>query len=125
MDHKTPFIADDRRDRVSGTDLGALDSISRKTGDTGIDRDLTHGPHGLDERSRRPSTSPRHTPDHGVAASLDARRHHPSGGAKQLVSTLRQRHPRWPWPARSTVCDLHSAPRKLRLATFFLLVFWP
>jgi putative transposase len=107
MDQQTPFIADDLRDRLSVTELGALYSISRKTGYQWIDRYLTHGPQGLEERSRRPSTSPRHTPDH-VVAILDARRHHPSWGAKKLLSILSQRHPRWPWPARSTVCDILS-----------------
>jgi putative transposase len=106
MDQKTPFIADDLRDRRSMTELCERYSVSRKTGDTWVDRDLTHGPQDLEERSRRPSTSPRHTPDDVVAASLEARPRHPSWGAKKLVSILRTRHPRWPWPARSTVCDL-------------------
>ena len=39
---------------------------------------------------------------------LEARRRHPSWGAKQLGSIVCQRHPRWPWPARSTVCDMLS-----------------
>ena len=108
MDQSTPFIAADLRDRLSVTERCALYGVSRKTGDTWIDRDLTHGPQGLEERSRRPSTSPRHTPDHVVAAILEARRRHPSWGAKQLVSIVCQRQPRWPWPARSTVWDMLS-----------------
>jgi putative transposase len=108
MDQKTQFIADYLRDRLSVTELCALYGISRKTAYTWIDRYLTHGPQGLEERSRRPRMSPRHTPDHVVAALLDARRRHPSWGAKKLVSILSQRHPHWPWPARSTVCDLLS-----------------
>ena len=94
MDQKTQFIAAYRRDRGSVTELCELYSISRKTGDKWIDRYLTHGPQGLEERSRRPSTSPRHTPDQVVAAILDARRHHPSWGAKKLLSILSARHPR-------------------------------
>ena len=108
MDQKTQFIADYLRDRLSVTELCALYGISRKTAYKWIDRYLTHGPQGLEERSRRPHTSPRHTPDHVVAAILDARRRHPSWGAKKLLSILSQRHPHWPWPARSTVCDLLS-----------------
>ena len=108
MDQKTPFIADYLRDRLSMTELCALYSVSRKTGYKWVDRDLTHGPQGLEERSCRPSTSPRHTPDDVVAAILEARPRHPSWGAKKLVSILRTRHPRWPWPARSTVCDILS-----------------
>jgi transposase InsO family protein len=43
-----------------------------------------------------------------VAAILEARRRHPSWGAKNLVSILSTRHSRWPWPARSTGCDILS-----------------
>jgi putative transposase len=43
-----------------------------------------------------------------VTAILDARRRHPSCGAKKLLSILCRRHPHWPWPARSTVCDILS-----------------
>jgi transposase len=108
MDQKTQFIADYLRDRLSITELCALYGISRKTAYKWIDRYLTHGPQGLEECSRRPRTSPRHTPDHVVAAILDARRRHPSWGAKKLVSLLSTRYPRWPWPARSTICDILS-----------------
>jgi transposase InsO family protein len=106
MDQKTQFIADYLRDRLSMTELCGLYGVSRKTGYKWIDRYLRYGPQGLEERSRRPSTSPRHTPVYVVAAILDARQRHPSWGAKKLVSILRTRHPRWPWPARSTVCDI-------------------
>jgi putative transposase len=116
MDQKTQFIADYLRDRLSVTELCALYGVSRKTAYKWIDRSLTHGPQGLEERSRRPRTSPRHTPDHVVAAILDARRRHPSWGAKKLVSLLSTRHPRWPWPARSTICDIlsrhHLVPKR-------------
>jgi len=116
MDQKTQFIADYLRDRLSVTELCALYGISRKTAYKWIDRYLTHGPQGLEARSRRPRTSPRHTPDHVVAAILDARRRHPSWGAKKLVSILSTRYPRWPWPARSTICDIlsrhHLVPKR-------------
>ena len=116
MDQKTQFIADYLRDRLSVTELCALYGISRKTAYKWSDRYLTHGPQGLEARSRRPRTSPRHTPDHVVAAILDARRRHPSWGAKKLVSILSTRYPRWPWPARSTICDIlsrhHLVPKR-------------
>jgi putative transposase len=118
MDQNTQFLADDLRNRLSVTELCVLDGVSRQTGYKWIDRYLAHGPQGLEERSRRPSTSPRHTPDHVVMASLEARQRHPSWGAKKLVSILSTRHPRWPWPARSTGCDLLSrhglVPQKRR-----------
>ena len=108
MDQNTQFIADDLRDRLSMTERCALSSVSRQTGSTGVDRSLTHGPQGLEARSRRPRTSPHHTPDDVVAALLEARPRHPAWGAKTLVSIRRTRHPRWPWPARSPVGDLRS-----------------
>jgi putative transposase len=108
MDQKTQFIAAYLRDHLSVTELCELYGVSRKTGYKWIDRYLIHGPQGLEERSRRPSTSPRHTPDHVVAAIVEARRRHPSWGAKKLLSILCKRHARWPWPARSTVCDILS-----------------
>ena len=108
MDQRTQFIAAYLRDRLSVTELCELYGVSRKTGYKWIDRYLMHGPQGLEERSRRPSTSPRQTPDHVVAAILEARRRHPSWGAKKLLSILCKRHPRWPWPARSTVYDILS-----------------
>ena len=106
MDQKTQFIADYLRNRLAMTELCELYGVSRMTGYKWVDRYLTLGPRGLEERSRRPSTSPRHTPDHAVAAILEARQRHPSWGAKKLLSILSQRYPRWPWPARSTVCDI-------------------
>jgi putative transposase len=106
MDQKTQFIADYLRDRLSMTELCELYGVSRRTGYKWIDRYLTHGPQGLEERSRRPNTSPRHTPDHVVPAILDARRRHPSWGAKKLVSILSTHQPHWLWPARLTVCDI-------------------
>ena len=108
MDQKTQFIADYLRDRLSMTELCEFYGVSRKTGYKWIDRYLTHGPQGLEARSRRPSNSPRQTPDDVVAAILEARQRHPSWGAKKLVSILSTRNPRWPWPARSTVCDILS-----------------
>jgi putative transposase len=59
MDQKTQFIADYLRNRLSVTELCELYGVSRKTGYKWIGRYLTHGPQGLGERSRRPSTSPR------------------------------------------------------------------
>jgi putative transposase len=108
MDQNTQFIAAYLRDRLSVTELCELYDVSRKTGYTWIDRSLIHGLQGVEERSRRPSTSPRQPPDHVVAAIFDARRQHPSWGAKKLLSILRKRHARWPWPALSTVCDILS-----------------
>ena len=106
LDQNTPCSADALRARLSMTERCARSSVSRQTGSTGVDRSRTHGPQGLEARSRRPRTSPHHTPDEVVAAILEARPRPPAWGATKLVSIRRTRHPRWPWPARSPVGDL-------------------
>lgn len=106
MDQRTQFIADYLRQTLTVTELCEHYRISRKTAYKWIDRYLIDGPAGLLERSRRPENSPNSTPKHIVEAILEARRHHPSWGAKKLLNILHKRHPRWPWPQRSTVCDI-------------------
>jgi putative transposase len=108
MDQRTQFIADHLRGSLSITELCALYGVSRKTGYKWIDRYLRHGPAGLEERSRRPRHSPRHTSEEIVTAILDARRRHPRWGGKKLLALLHKRHPRWVLPGRSTACDILS-----------------
>jgi putative transposase len=108
MDQKTPCIADDLRRTLSITELCTLYGVSRKTGYKWIDRYLTSGPPGLEDRSRKPFSSPKQTPQHVVKARIALRQHPPSWGAKQLLARLQKRHPRRPLPARSTVCELFS-----------------
>jgi putative transposase len=78
MDQKTQFIADYLRRTLSITELCALYGVSRKTGYKWIDRSLKSGPLGLEERSRKPSSSPNQTPQHVVEALIELRQHHPS-----------------------------------------------
>jgi putative transposase len=108
MDQKTQFIADYLRECLSITELCELYGISRKTGYKWIERYLRLGPHGLEARSRKPGSSPNQTPESIVRAIIEARQRHPAWGAKKLLSILGKRHPHWPWPARSTVCDILS-----------------
>ena len=108
MDQKMQFIADYLREVLDVTELCDLYGISRKTGYKVIDRYLRHGPAGLEDRSRRPHTSPNHTPHEVEQALLEARRRHPSWGAKKLLMIVHKAHPRWELPHRSTVCDILS-----------------
>jgi putative transposase len=108
MDQKTQFIADYLRGLLTITELCALYGISRKTGYKFIERYLRSGPAGLEERSRRPHQSPNQTAPEIVTALLEARRRHPSWGAKKLLTLEHKRHPRWDLPGRSTVCDILS-----------------
>jgi transposase InsO family protein len=106
MDQKTQFIVDVLRGRLAIIELCDEYGISRKTGYKWIDRYLREGPSGLRDRSRRPTNSPNGTPSELVQAILEARRRHPSWGAKKLLKILCGKHPRWPWPQRSTVCEI-------------------
>lgn len=108
MDQKTQFISDYLRQILSMTELCELYNISRKTGYKWIDRYLHHGPAGLDDQSRKPSHSPTKTPDYIEEAIIQARQRHPTWGAKKLHKILYNRHPTWPWPSRSTFCDILS-----------------
>ena len=108
MDQRTQFIADYLRDTLSVTELCQLYGVSRKTAYKWIDRYLHQGPAGLEERSRRPMHSPNETAPEIVAAFLDARRRHPTWGAKKLLTLVHKRHPCWDLPGRSTVCDILS-----------------
>jgi putative transposase len=106
MDQKTQFIADYLRRTLSITELCELYGVSRKTGYKWIERYLTSGPLGLEDRSRKPGSSPNQTPKHIVDAFIELRCRHPSWAAKKLLSILQKRHPSWALPGRSTVCDI-------------------
>jgi putative transposase len=106
MDQKTQFIADYLRRTLSITELCELYGVSRKTGDKWIERYLKSGPSGLEDRSRKPCSSPNQTPQHVIDAFIELRCRHPSWGAKKLLSILQKRHPSWALPGRSTVCDI-------------------
>lgn len=106
MDQKTQFIADYLRQTFTISELCEHYRISRKTGYKWIDRYLTLGPAGLDDQSKRPRSCPRETPDHVVEAICEARRRHPSWGAKKLLTIVRKRNPDWPWPHRATIYDI-------------------
>ena len=106
MDQKTQFIADYLREIFSFTELCARYGVSRETGYKFVERYLERGPVGLQERSRRPHTSPNQTAAHIVEAILEVRRRHPRWGAKKLIPLVEKRHPSWDLPERSTVCDI-------------------
>lgn len=108
MDQRTRFIADYLREVLNVSELCDLYGISRKTAYKWIDRYLRQGPAGLEERTRRPNTSPNRTPDEIQHALLEARRRHPSWGGKKLLTLVHKRHPDWLLPHRSTVCDILS-----------------
>lgn len=106
MDQKTQFIADYLHDCLTFAELCDLYGISRKTGYKWVNRYLTEGPAGLEDQTRRPRSSPTETPAYIVSALIEARQRHPSWGAKKILALVAKKHPRWPLPHRSTVCDI-------------------
>ena len=106
MDQKVRFIADYQRQFFSLSELCTRFGVSRKTAYKWIERYLRHGPAGLDERSRKPGSSPNQTAEPIVAAILEARARHPTWGAKKLLPLLAKRYPAEELPARTTVFDI-------------------
>ncbi|MEO5617490.1 MAG: IS481 family transposase [Candidatus Eisenbacteria bacterium] len=106
MDQKRLFINAYVRGALSISELCTRFGVSRKTGYKWIRRFEAQGLPGLEDRSRRPQTSPFATDREITTAILELRRRHPFWGAKKLLQILHRRHPRSRWPARSTVCDL-------------------
>jgi transposase len=121
MDLKTQFIADYLRQTLSISELCRHYNISRKTAYKWIGRYLDEGASGLHDRSHRPHACSHQTPDKVIEAILEARRRHPTWGAKKLLKILSTGQPDQEWPARSTVCDilarhgLIKKPRRRRL----------
>lgn len=108
MDQKTLFIKDYIRGGFAMTELCRRYEISRPTGYQWVARFEADGLPGLREQSRRPQGCSHETAIEIPEALLELRRRHPYWGAKKLLTILTKRHPRVPWPARSTVCDLLS-----------------
>jgi putative transposase len=120
MDLRTQFIADYLRELTTISELCRQYQISRKTAYKWIDRYSVEGASGLQDRSRRPHNSPQETAKDKVQQLLEARRRHPTWGAKKLLTLVAGPKRDKEWPARSTVCDilarhnLVQAPRRRR-----------
>jgi transposase InsO family protein len=106
VDQKTQFISEYLRHTISVAELCRRYGVSRKTGYKWIDRYETDGPSGLDDRSRRPITSPFSMPQSVADAIIAARRHHPHWGSKKLLRILADEHPDWRLPSRRAASDL-------------------
>jgi putative transposase len=106
MDQKTQFVSEYLRDTISFAELCDRYQISRKTGYKWINRYQAEGPSGLADRSRRPHSSPEQTPEAIRLAIIEARRRHPTWGAKKLLKHLGRKDPQATWPSRWTVCEI-------------------
>lgn len=103
MTQRLLFIRDFELRVFSFTELCARYGVSRETGYAVVARYRAEGRAGLEPHSRRPHHSPRQTPSELIDQLAGARRRHPDWGPKKLLWLLRQRAPKAPWPAPSTV----------------------
>lgn len=74
MDQRTQFIADYLRELLSVTESCDLYGILRKKAYKWIERYFRQGPARVEERSRRPQSSPNRTADEVTQALLEARK---------------------------------------------------
>jgi putative transposase len=120
MDQRLDFVREYASGLFTMTELAAQYGISRKTGYLWVDRYEAEGVAGLQDRSRRPHTSPQTTDAALIAALVEQRRRHPRWGAKKLLAVVKRDQPDAAWPARSTVCEALKArgllvPRRRRV----------
>ena len=106
MDQKLLFIADYKRQVFTFAELCRRFGVSRKTGYKWAHRFDEGGVSALNDRPRHPHNCPHKTPQPLVDAIIEARRRHPSWGAKKLLVILQRRFPEHNWPARSTIQDI-------------------
>jgi putative transposase len=106
MDQRMALLADWLRDEWTMTELAARYGISRKTAYKWVDRYDAEGAGGLAERSRAPVHPGRAIGETERAAILALRHAHPHWGPRKLAVLLREREPRRPWPAPSTMGEL-------------------
>ena len=104
MEERLAFVQEFQSGLFTMTELAAHYRISPKTGYKWLERYDTEGLAGLEDRSRRPHTSPQAIDPTLVDALIAVRHRHPRWGAKKLLAVVRRSAPAAAWPARSTVC---------------------
>ena len=106
MSGRRQFVDEYLRRTVSMTTLCACYGISRRIGYKWVTRFLVEGDRQLQDRSRRPLTSPWAVAPEVTALLLEARHRHPTWGPRKILDYLTPRHPQAAWPAPSTIGTL-------------------
>lgn len=91
MSQKLEFVERAMRPGVRMAALCREYGVSRETGYKWLNRFKREGPEGLDERSRRPQSTPLATAEELVAAVLKLRERYPRRGPKKLVVLLEKK----------------------------------
>jgi transposase InsO family protein len=113
MGSKIAFVEQAKRPGANISALCREHGISRQTGHKWLKRFREGGFEGLQELSRRPSSSPSMTSEAVVAAVLALRARHPSWGPEKLARVLR-RDLLDDAPSRATIARLLKAAGKVR-----------
>lgn len=90
MSQKIEFVIEASKKRANISALCRQFGISRETGHKWLKRYRKHGFDGLEEKSRRPKTTPLATAEDIVAAIISARDDHPRWGPRKLEALLKR-----------------------------------
>jgi len=112
MENRQEFVRLAEQGGVSVADLCRRFGISRQTGFGYLRRHREHGDAGLEDRSRRPRTSPRRSSEATEEHVLRLREAHPSWGGRKLARRLRDQGLEG-IPAPSTVTEILRRHGKL------------
>jgi transposase InsO family protein len=121
MTIRLEFVAEALGRRRTVAALCEAYGISEKCGYKWLRRFREHGPAGLADASHAPHGCPHRTPAAQRDLLTEARRAHPTWGARKLRAHLAAAHPALRWPAASTITELLDAegliaPRRRRAA---------
>ncbi len=108
VNDRLQFIAAHQSGMYTMTELAARYRISRQAGHEWVNRYAQEGADGLKPRSHAPHHCPHRIPEPMAEVLLDARRQHPTWGARKLIPWLLRKRPELEGqlPAASTVADL-------------------
>ncbi len=105
MSERMEFVSLARKGEINLSEICRRFGISRKTGYKWLERYALEGIMGLQDRSRRPRTSPKRTPDFMEKAALDIRQEHVAWGGRKIKTRLQNLC----WqkvPAASTITEI-------------------
>ena len=106
MDQRQRFVHDAHANVGSFSELCRRYGISRKAGYKWLERWITEGPEGLQDRRSRPHRSPLATPPEVVEAILEVRRKYTDFGAKKVAWHLERTRPDLQLPSRVTIHNI-------------------
>ena len=103
MEQRLEFVREFETEWFAMTELAIQYGISRKTGYKWLERYAAGGVLGLQDRSRRPQTSPHATDPELLTRLIRLRQRHPRWGPKKLLAVAARQAPNTDWPCPSTV----------------------